>query len=50
LRENSHPRGTPTLGGSAVKHYAQSLSPKEGLGNIFDSRLGLTLAIRQAYF
>jgi hypothetical protein len=50
LRENSHPRGTPMLGGSVVNRTRIADAPKEGLGATFDSRSGLTLAVRQAYF
>ena len=47
LRENSHPRGTPILGGSAAKRGAGCHTLIQGL---FDSRFGLTRAIRQATF
>ena len=48
LARNSHPRGTPMLGGSAVKRDADY--HPDNSGALFDSRLGLTNAIRQAYF
>jgi len=48
LARDSHPIGTPMLGGSAVKRDADY--DPDNSGALFDSRLGLTDAIRQAYF